>query len=226
LSCKTKYITFTCQESSNFLVLEIVSFIRHFGKISFLEKILRFAGFAALKYAPHFAYVYLQYASSSTWFRVISIFSKFWNFVKGGVLACLGKTGFFKNVRNTLFLNILSFLTKYITFPYQKSSNFLFLEIVSFSRNFGKMSFLEKIPRFAGFGGVKYTPHNCVRLFTICVELYMVSSNFNIFEILKFRHFEILKFRRGYWRFWDKLDFSKRSEIRFFLIYCLVKQNI
>jgi hypothetical protein len=49
------------------------------------------------------------------------------------------------------------------------------------------MSFLEKIPRFAGFGGLKYAPHNCVRLFTICVEFYMVSRKLNFLEILKFR---------------------------------------
>jgi hypothetical protein len=49
------------------------------------------------------------------------------------------------------------------------------------------MSFVEKIPRFAGFGGVEYGPHNCVRLFKIFFEFYMVSSNLNFFEILKFR---------------------------------------
>jgi hypothetical protein len=131
----------------------------------------------------------------------------------------LWKTWFFKNVRNTFFLNILSCKRKYITFPCQKSSNFLFLEIVSFSRNFGKMSFLKKIPRFACFGGLKYAPHFA------CVYLQYASTStwFRVIWIFsKFWNFV----KGGYWCFCEKLDFSKRSEIRFFLIYCHVKQKI
>jgi hypothetical protein len=41
-------------------------------------------------------YVYLQYASSSTRFRVIGIFSISWNFVKVGVLAFLWNLDFSK----------------------------------------------------------------------------------------------------------------------------------
>jgi hypothetical protein len=45
--------------------------------------------------------VNLQYPSSFSWFRVIWIFSKFWNFLKGGVLAFLWKYRFNKNVPNS-----------------------------------------------------------------------------------------------------------------------------
>jgi hypothetical protein len=53
--------------------------------------------------------VNLQYPSSFSWFREIWIFSKFWNFIRGGGgLAFLWKTRFFKNVSNSLFFNILN----------------------------------------------------------------------------------------------------------------------
>jgi hypothetical protein len=42
-----------------------------------------------------------QYPSSFSWFRVIWIFSKFWNFVNGGVLAFLWKSRFYKNILNS-----------------------------------------------------------------------------------------------------------------------------
>jgi hypothetical protein len=42
-----------------------------------------------------------QYPSSFSWFRVILIFSKLWNFVKGGVSAFLWKSRFYKNVPNS-----------------------------------------------------------------------------------------------------------------------------
>jgi hypothetical protein len=45
--------------------------------------------------------VHWQYPSSFSWFRVIWIFSKFWNFVKAGVLAFLWKSRFYKNVTNS-----------------------------------------------------------------------------------------------------------------------------
>jgi hypothetical protein len=65
--------------------------------------------FAVLRIFLSNTYVYLQYASSSTWFRAIWIFLKFWNFVKAFRRWRFSKKlGFTKNIPNALLLIILS----------------------------------------------------------------------------------------------------------------------
>jgi hypothetical protein len=66
--------------------------------------------------------------------------------------------------------------------------------------------FWKKISRFASFGGFTYAPHKYVRLSTIGVEIYMISSNLNFFEVLIFRQGGV------YWRFREELDFSKMAQ--------------
>jgi hypothetical protein len=64
---------------------------------------------------------------------------------------------------------------------------FPIFEIVSSSRNFGKMTVLEKVSGFVSFGGITCAPNKYVSLFTIIDKCHMVSCNLNSFEILKFR---------------------------------------
>jgi hypothetical protein len=115
ISWRTYNITFPCQEVANFLILEIVSFSRNFGRKSYFAKSLAFNCFAVLGMILTNTSVYLQYASSA------------------------------------LFLNLMSWRTYNITFPCQEVANFLILEIVSFSRNFGKKSYFAKSLAFNCF---------------------------------------------------------------------------
>jgi hypothetical protein len=61
------------------------------------------------------------------------------------------------------------------------------------------MSFFGIISRFASIGGFTYATQKYLRLFTVCLNLNMVSYNMNYLEILISR-------KGGFSRFHEKLD--------------------
>jgi hypothetical protein len=69
------------------------------NEFSFRKKSRILFGFAVVRVLPRNTWVYLQYSSSFSLFRIIWIFSRFWNFYKG--IGVLWKTRFFKNVSNS-----------------------------------------------------------------------------------------------------------------------------
>jgi hypothetical protein len=124
-------------------------------------------------------YVPLQYASSSTWFQVIWVFSKSWNFVKGGVLAFLWNSIFqispkyilsYYNVLIIIIYNIsVSGVVKISTFK----DSFIF-------KKFWKKVFFWKNLTFTVLAVLRMLLMNTY--VWLQYAFYMVSNNLKIFE--------------------------------------------
>jgi hypothetical protein len=88
---------------------------------------------------------------------------------------------------------------------------FPILKIVSISRNWKNYFFLKKSRVLLVFVVLRM-PHKYVRLFTICDDFYMVSSNLNFFEIRNF-----CLGGGGDLHFCEKLELSENFQNTFFL---------
>jgi hypothetical protein len=131
--------------------------------------------------------VNLQYPSSFSWFRVIWIFSKFWIFVKGGGIDVFVKNSVYQKCPNFIILHSNELLNKIYNISESGDLGYPIFGDCFFSRNFGKMSFFWKVSRCISFGGFNHATNKYESYFTISVEFFMISSNLNFFEILKFR---------------------------------------
>jgi hypothetical protein len=153
----------------------------------FLENFQRFASFCGFTYTTH---KYFRLFTICVEFYMVSSNFNFFEILKfrqrWGIGVLLKNSIFQKYPKCIITYNYV-FFTLYISFPCQESSNFSFFKNFNFHEISSIFVILAKIQRFASFCGFRYTSHNGIRLFTICVEFYMVSSNLNFFEILKFR---------------------------------------
>jgi hypothetical protein len=141
-----------------FPIFEEISISTKFRQNLFFWK--KFTGlqlFEVLRILLTNTYVYLQYASSSTWFRAIWIFSKFCNFVNS-IGVSLKNSNFQKCPKRIINYNYI-FLNIMYNISVSGDLKFPIFKKFQFPRHFVKIYFFGKNSPFATFWGFTNTSH-------------------------------------------------------------------